>query len=115
MIPPRGLGFKTNSRPIARFAKLGHYLFAFCDTVPEGKRGNPEVNCRNQAITLIDPRVWVAPHCTNADVSDSLPCRWVYSWPMARAAQIVQIITWAVILVLGVLAYWKYLELAPVD
>jgi hypothetical protein len=34
---------------------------------------------------------------------------------MARAAQIVQIITWAVILVLGVLAYWKYLELAPVD
>jgi len=34
---------------------------------------------------------------------------------MARAARIVQIITWAVILVLGVLAYWKYLELAPVD
>jgi hypothetical protein len=34
---------------------------------------------------------------------------------MARAAQIVQVITWAVILVLGVLAYWKYLELAPVD
>jgi hypothetical protein len=52
MIPPRGLGFKTNSRPIARFAKLGHYLFAFCDTVPEGKRGNPEVNCRNQAWLL---------------------------------------------------------------
>jgi len=34
---------------------------------------------------------------------------------MARAAQIVQVIIWAVILVLGVLAYWKYLELAPVD
>jgi len=34
---------------------------------------------------------------------------------MARAAQIVQIIAWAVILVLGVLAYWRYLELAPVD
>jgi len=34
---------------------------------------------------------------------------------MARAAQIAQIIIWAVILVLGVLAYWSYLELAPVD
>jgi hypothetical protein len=34
---------------------------------------------------------------------------------MARAAQIAQVIIWAVILVLGVLAYWRYLELAPVD
>jgi hypothetical protein len=34
---------------------------------------------------------------------------------MARAAQIAQIIIWAVILVLGVLAYWRYLELAPLD
>jgi hypothetical protein len=31
---------------------------------------------------------------------------------MARAAQIAQVIIWAVILVLGVLAYWRYLELA---
>jgi len=34
---------------------------------------------------------------------------------MARAAQIAQVIIWALILVLGVLAYWRYLELAPVD
>jgi hypothetical protein len=34
---------------------------------------------------------------------------------MARAAQIAQVIIWAVILVLAVLAYWRYLELAPVD
>jgi hypothetical protein len=34
---------------------------------------------------------------------------------MARAAQIAQIIIWVVILVLGVLAYWRYLELAPLD
>jgi len=40
---------------------------------------------------------------------------WVYGPVMARAAQIAQIIIWAVILVLGVLAYWSYLELAPVD
>jgi hypothetical protein len=41
--------------------------------------------------------------------------RWVYSSLMARAAQIAQVIIWAVILVLGVLAYWRYLDLAPVD
>jgi len=40
---------------------------------------------------------------------------WVYSSVMARAAQIAQIIIWAVILVLGVLAYWRYLRLAPLD
>jgi hypothetical protein len=34
---------------------------------------------------------------------------------MVKAAQIAQIIIWAVILVLGVLAYWRYLELAPLD
>ncbi len=34
---------------------------------------------------------------------------------MAKVAQIAQIIIWAVILVLGVLAYWRYLELAPMD
>jgi hypothetical protein len=34
---------------------------------------------------------------------------------MARAAQIAQIIIWAVILVLGVLAYWRYVELASMD
>jgi hypothetical protein len=40
---------------------------------------------------------------------------WAYSSVMARAAQIAQIIIWAVILILGVLAYWSYLELAPMD
>jgi hypothetical protein len=39
----------------------------------------------------------------------------VYRSVMARAAQIAQIIIWAVILALGVLAYWRYLELAPMD
>jgi hypothetical protein len=34
---------------------------------------------------------------------------------MARAAQIAQIIIWAVILILGVLFYWRYLELTPMD
>ena len=34
---------------------------------------------------------------------------------MARTAQIAQIIIWAVILVLGVFAYWRYLRLAPMD
>ena len=34
---------------------------------------------------------------------------------MARVAQIAQIVIWAVILVLGILAYWRYLELAPLD
>ena len=34
---------------------------------------------------------------------------------MARVAQIAQIVIWAVILVLGVLACWRYLELAPMD
>jgi uncharacterized membrane protein len=40
---------------------------------------------------------------------------WVHSSVMARAAQIAQIIIWAVILVLGVLVYWRYLRLAPMD
>jgi hypothetical protein len=40
---------------------------------------------------------------------------WVYRSVMARAAQVAQIIIWAVILVLGVLAYWRYLEFAPMD
>jgi hypothetical protein len=40
---------------------------------------------------------------------------WVLRSIMARAAQIAQIIIWAVILVLGVLAYLRYLELAPMD
>jgi hypothetical protein len=30
-------------------------------------------------------------------------------------AKVAQIIIWAVVLVLGVLAYWRYLELAPMD
>jgi hypothetical protein len=30
-------------------------------------------------------------------------------------ARVAQIIIWAVILILGVLAYWRYLELAPMD
>jgi cytochrome b561 len=36
----------------------------------------------------------------------------VYSSVMAKVAQI---IIWAVVLVLGVLAYWRYLRLAPMD
>lgn len=36
----------------------------------------------------------------------------VYSSIVTRVAHI---IVWAVILVLGVLAYWKFLELAPMD
>jgi hypothetical protein len=36
----------------------------------------------------------------------------VYSSVVARVAQIV---IWAVILVLGVLAYYRYLDLAPLD
>jgi hypothetical protein len=39
----------------------------------------------------------------------------VYSSIVTRAAQIAQIIIWAVILVLGVLACWRYLNLAPMD
>jgi hypothetical protein len=30
-------------------------------------------------------------------------------------AKVTRIIIWAVVLVLGVLAYWRYLELAPMD
>ena len=40
---------------------------------------------------------------------------WVNSSVMARAAQIAQIVIWGVILVLGVLAYWRHLRLAPLD
>jgi hypothetical protein len=34
---------------------------------------------------------------------------------MARAAQIAQVIIWVILVGLGVIAYWRYLELAPVD
>ena len=37
---------------------------------------------------------------------------WVLGSIMARTAQI---IIWVVILVLGIFAYWTYLELAPMD
>ncbi len=60
--------------------------------------------------------------CGPSHHSDVLACRcarlwvlqheWAYSSVMARVAQI---IIWAVILVLTVLAYWTYLELAPMD
>jgi len=50
-----------------------------------------------------------APSCETCSMSG------VYSSVMVRAAQIAQIIIWAVILVLGVLAYWRYLRLAPMD
>ena len=41
-----------------------------------------------------------------------LPHGWAYSRVVARVAQIM---IWAVLLILGVLAYWRYLELAPMD
>jgi len=63
----------------------------------EHRRGDGIVYCCGCA------QLWVLQH------------EWVYSSVMARAAQIAQIIIWAVILVLTVLAYWTYLELAPMD
>jgi hypothetical protein len=54
---------------------------------------------------------WLVSRAT-APGCRSLQQEGVYSSIVARVAQIT---VWAVILVLGVLAYWRYLELAPMD
>jgi hypothetical protein len=67
---------------------------------------NPDSHC------LLLPQGGVLP---NPQASDQDSLNRVYRSVMARAAQIAQIIIWVVILLLGVLAYWSYLELAPMD